>query len=70
MITKYEQQLTLTNENIVEAKTKISAATELERIMTQRLKEIATLIARVTITAAEKAKLTKEESELKEKVEV
>jgi hypothetical protein len=60
----------LTTEQIVESKTKISAATELERIMTQRMKEITTLMGRATIVAAEKTKLTKEKSELTEKIEV
>lgn len=69
MVTKYEEQLTITQEQILEAKTKIGAAQEVQRIMTVRMKEITTLLARPTITVAEKTKLTKEEEEAKGKFE-
>lgn len=69
MITKYEQQTSITQEKILECKTAISAAEEITRIMTIRVKEIATLISRTTITNVEKTKLTSEETEIKEKLE-
>jgi hypothetical protein len=53
----------------LECKTAISAAEEITRIMTIRVKEIATLISRTTITNVEKTKLTSEETEIKEKLE-
>jgi len=37
--------------------------------MTIRIKEIATLLSRTTITASEKTKLTAEETEIKDKLE-
>merc|ERR1711981_436496 len=70
MITHYEQQLTVLNEQIAEAKVRISGAQEIVRILTIRIKEIATLITRTTITVQEKTRLTKEETEIKEKLEV
>jgi hypothetical protein len=70
MVTKYEQQLEVAQESIMEAKTKVSAATEMQRLWSLRLKELATLLSRSTITAAEKTKLSKEEAEVKEKFEV
>lgn len=70
MITHYEQQLTVLNEQITEAKVRISGAQEIVRILTIRIKEIATLITRTTITVQEKTRLTKEETEIKEKLEV
>jgi hypothetical protein len=69
MVTKFEQEQTVANEQIMDAKTKISGAQEIQRILAVRLKEIATLTARPTITAAEKTKLTTEEGEIKNKVE-
>lgn len=69
MVTKYEEQLTITQEQILESKTKMGAAQEVQRIMSVRMKEITTLLARPTITVAEKAKLTKEEEEAKGKFE-
>jgi len=57
MITKYEQQTTITNEQILDCKTRISAAQEIQRIISVRLKEIATLLARSTIASAEKTRL-------------
>jgi hypothetical protein len=53
----------------LECKTSISAAEEITRIMTIRIKEIATLISRTTITTTEKTRLTTEETEIKEKLE-
>jgi chromosome segregation ATPase len=53
----------------LECKTSISAAEEITRIMTIRIKEIATLLSRTTITSVEKTKLTAEETEIKEKLE-
>jgi hypothetical protein len=70
MVTKYEQQITITNEQILEAKTKISASTEIQRIVAVRMKEITTLLSRPTITVAEKTKLAKEEEEAKNKMEI
>lgn len=70
MITKYEQQLTIINEQITESKVRISGSTEIVRILTVRIKEIATLITRISITTQEKIKLTKEETDIKEKLEV
>jgi hypothetical protein len=52
-----------------DAKTQIAGAQEVQRIVAVRMKEIATLVARPTITAAEKTKLTKEEEEMKNKLE-
>lgn len=69
MVTKYEQQTTITQEQIMESKTRISGAQEVQRILAVRMKEIATLLARPTITAAEKTKLTTEEGEIKSKAE-
>jgi hypothetical protein len=68
-VTKYQQQTTIANEQIADSKTKIAGAQEIQRIVAIRMKEIATLMARSTITAAEKAKLTKEEEEHKGKIE-
>lgn len=53
----------------MECKTSISAAEEITRIMTIRVKEIATLLSRTTILAGEKTRLTAEEVEIKEKLE-
>merc|ERR1712226_1080577 len=69
MVTKYEQQTTITQEQIMEAKTRIAGAQEIQRIVAVRMKEITTLLARATITAAEKSKLTTEETEIKSKME-
>jgi len=69
MVSKYEQQTTVTNEQIAESKTRISGAEEITRIVEVRMKEIATLLTRATITAEEKSKLTKEETENKAKIE-
>jgi chromosome segregation ATPase len=69
MISKYEQQMTVTTEQITDAKTKISGAEEIKRIMSVREKEIATLLSRTTITAGEKEKLTAEEGQIKVKLE-
>jgi hypothetical protein len=69
MITKYEEQTTVTNEQIMDSKTRISGSQEIQRIIAVRMKEISTLLARPTITAAEKTKLTTEESEAKSKME-
>jgi len=68
-VAKYEQQTTIANEQIADSKTKIAGAQEVQRIIAVRMKEIATLMARPTITAAEKAKLTKEEEDIKGKLE-
>merc|ERR1711990_528289 len=68
-VSKYEQQTTIANEQIADAKTRISGAQEVQRIVAVRMKEIATLMARVTISAAEKTKLQKEEEEIKGKIE-
>ena len=68
-VSKYEQQTTIANEQIADSKTKIAGAQEVQRIIAVRMKEIATLMARPTITAAEKAKLQKEEEEIKGKLE-
>lgn len=68
-VSKYEQQTTIANEQIADSKTKIAGAQEVQRIIAIRMKEIATLQSRPTITAAEKAKLTKEEDEIKGKLE-
>jgi len=68
-VSKYEQQTTIANEQIADAKTKIAGAQEVQRIIAVRMKEIATLMARPTIQASEKAKLTKEEDEIKGKLE-
>jgi hypothetical protein len=68
-VTKYEQQTTVANEQIADSKTKIAGAQEVQRIIAVRMKEIATLMARPTITAAEKAKLSKEEDDIKSKLE-
>lgn len=68
-VSKYEQQTTVANEQIADAKTKIAGAQEVQRIIAVRMKEIATLMARPTITSAEKAKLSKEEEEIKGKLE-
>jgi len=68
-VTKYEQQTTIANEQVSDSKTKIAGAQEVQRIVAVRMKEIATLMARATIQAAEKAKLQKEEEEIKGKLE-
>merc|ERR1719331_1207267 len=69
MVTKYEQQTTITQEQIMDAKTRISGAQEIQRIIAVRMKEITTLLARTTITSGEKTKLQKEEEEIKVKLE-
>jgi hypothetical protein len=53
----------------MESKTRVSGAQEVQRILAVRMKEIATLLSRPTITAAEKTKLTTEEAEVKSKTE-
>jgi hypothetical protein len=68
-VSKYEQQSTIATEQIADSKTKIAGAQEVQRILAVRMKEIATLMARPTITTGEKAKLAKEEEELKSKLE-
>jgi hypothetical protein len=68
-VSRYEQQTTIANEQIADSKTKIAGAQEVQRIVAVRMKEIATLMARATITAGEKSKLTKEEEEIKSKLE-
>jgi len=68
-VSKYQQQTTVANEQVADAKTKIAGAQEVQRIIAVRMKEIATLMTRPTITAGEKAKLTKEEEEIKGKLE-
>jgi hypothetical protein len=69
MITKFEQQTSMTNEQIMEAKTRISGAQEIQRIIAVRMKEVTTLLSRPTITASEKSKLTSEQSEIVLKLE-
>jgi chromosome segregation ATPase len=69
MVTKYEQQTTITQEQIMDAKTRISGAQEIQRIIAVRMKEITTLLSRTTITSSEKTKLQKEEDEIKVKLE-
>lgn len=69
MITKFEQQTTMTNEQIMESKTRISGAQEIQRIIAVRMKEVSTLISRPTVTASEKSKLTSEKSEITLKLE-
>jgi len=56
-VSKYQQQTTIANEQVADAKTKIAGAQEVQRIIAVRMKEIATLMTRPTITAGEKAKL-------------
>ena len=68
-VAKYEEQTTIANEQIADAKTKIAGAQEVQRIISVRMKEIATLLARPTITSGEKVKLQKEEEEIKGKLE-
>jgi len=68
-VKKYEQQTAVTNEQIADSKTKIAGAQEVQRIVAIRMKEIATLLARPTVTAAEKTRLQKEEEEIKAKLE-
>jgi len=68
-VSKYQQQQVVANEQIADAKTKIAGAQEIQRILAIRMKEIATLLARPTIQAGEKAKLTKENDEIKAKLE-
>jgi chromosome segregation ATPase len=68
-ITKYEQQTSIANEQIADSKTKIAGAQEVQRIIAVRMKEVATLLSRPTITPAEKTKLQKEEEEIKGKLE-
>lgn len=70
MVTRYEEQHTIAEEQLGEEKSKLAAAAETERLHDLRLKEVGTLMSRTTITPAEKTKLGKEESELKEKIEV
>lgn len=70
MITRYEQQHTLAQEQMGEEKAKLSAAQETQRLHELRVKEVGTLMSRTTISPAEKTKLGKEEAELKEKIEV
>jgi hypothetical protein len=70
MVTKYEQQHTLAEDQMLEEKAKLSAAQETLRLHELRVKEVGTLMSRTTITPAEKTKLGKEEAELKEKIEV
>jgi len=41
----------------MDSKTKISGAQEIQRIIAVRMKEIATLLSRPSITSAEKTKL-------------
>jgi len=57
MITKFEQQTSITNEQIMDSKTKISGAQEIQRIIAVRMKEIGTLLSRPSITVSEKTKL-------------
>jgi hypothetical protein len=59
----------MTNEQIMEAKTRISGAQEIQRIIAVRMKEVTTLLSRPTITASEKSKLTSEQSEIVLKLE-
>jgi predicted nucleic acid-binding Zn-ribbon protein len=68
-VSKYEQQTTIANEQIADAKTRIAGAQEVQRIVAVRMKEIATLMARPTISTGEKTKLQKEEEEIKGKLE-
>lgn len=68
-VKKYEQQQVVANEQIADSKTKIAGAQEVQRIVAVRMKEIATLLARPTVTAGEKSKLQKEEDDLKGKIE-
>jgi len=68
-VSKYEQQTTIANEQISDSKTKIAGAQEVQRIISVRMKEIATLLSRPTITTGEKVKLQKEEEEIKGKLE-
>jgi chromosome segregation ATPase len=68
-VKEYEQQTTVANEQVADSKTKIAGAQEVQRIVAIRMKEIATLLARPTITAAEKSKLQKEEEDIKGKIE-
>jgi len=70
MITRYEQQHTLAQEQMAEEQAKLSAAQETQRLHELRVKEVGTLMSRTTISAGEKTKLGKEEAELKEKIEV
>jgi chromosome segregation ATPase len=53
-VSKYSQQQTIANEQIADAKTKIAGAQEVQRIIAVRMKEVATLLARPTITTGEK----------------
>jgi hypothetical protein len=53
-VSKYSQQNTVALEQIADAKTKIAGAQEVQRIVAVRMKEIATLLARPTITTGEK----------------
>ena len=68
-VSKYEQQTTIANEQISDSKTKIAGAQEVQRIISVRMKEIATLLSRPTVTTGEKVKLQKEEEEIKGKLE-
>lgn len=68
-ISKYNQQKTVAQDQIGDSKTKIAGAQEIQRIIAIRQKEIATLLSRPTIAPAEKTKLTKEEDEIKGKLE-
>jgi hypothetical protein len=69
MITKFEQQTSITNEQIMDSKTKISGAQEIQRIIAVRMKEIDTLLSRPTVTATEKTKLSSEQSTIRSKME-
>jgi len=68
-IQKYQQQTTVAQDAIADSKTKIAGAQEIQRIISIRMKEISTLMARPTIAPAEKSKLQKEEDEIKGKIE-
>jgi len=48
-VSKYEQQTTIANEQISDSKTKIAGAQEVQRIISVRMKEIATLLSRPTV---------------------
>jgi cell division ATPase FtsA len=50
-VAKYQQQTVVTQEQMDDAKTQIAGAQEVQRIIAVRMKEIATLVARPTITA-------------------
>lgn len=69
MVTKFETQSSMTNEQISESKTRISGAQEIQRLIATRLKEITTLLSRPTVTATEKTKLTTEKIEITNRIE-